>query len=242
MIHSFIISRMPRTRPTDRLDQLIEGAAKVFTARGYRRTQMADVAREMRVSPGTLYNYVESKEALFHLLIDRGFLEEPPEPLPTFPIPTPPPGATLKRLRERLEAGAALPQLDAALARHRVTDVGAELEGIVRELYSLIARNRHASALIERSALDWPELAALWFGEMRRGVLERLTRYLKRRVERGYFRPVPDTATAARLILEVIAWFAWHRHGDPFTQIDDKLAEETTVRFVMSALVSEETS
>src|SRR5918911_541542 len=60
---------MPRPRPPDRLEQLAESAVKVFTARGYRRAQMADVAREMGVAPGTLYLYVESKEALFDLAV-----------------------------------------------------------------------------------------------------------------------------------------------------------------------------
>lgn len=230
---------MPRTRPADRFDQLLACAAKVFTARGYRRTQMADIAQEMGVSPGTLYNYVESKEALFHLLIDRDFQTEPSEPPAALPLPTPPAGATLQRLRERLAADGVLPHLDAALARQRVTDARAELTGIVRELYALVARNRQASALIERSALDLPELAALWFGEMRRGILERLTYYLERRIERGHFRSVPDAATAARLIIEVIAFFAWHRHDNPFASIDDTRAEETTVHFVVSALVLE---
>src|SRR5215468_11219792 len=176
---------MPRTRPPDRFAQLIASAIKVFTARGYRRTQMADVAREMGVSPGTLYNYVESKEALFHLLIERAFRADHAAPPAQLPVPTPPPEATLKRLRERLAAEARFPQLDAALARQRVTNARAELDGVVRELYSLVAGNRQASALIERSALDRPELAAVWFGELRRGFLERLTQYLERRSERG---------------------------------------------------------
>jgi hypothetical protein len=42
------------------------------------------------------------------------------------------------------------------------------------------------------------------------------------------------------IILEIIAWFAWHRHGDPFTTIDDTLAENTTVHFIVSALVLED--
>jgi len=231
---------MPRTRPPDRLAQLIASAIKVFTTRGYRRTQMADVAREMGVSPGTLYNYVESKEALFHLLIERAFHKGHSVPPANLPLPTPPPEATLQLLRERLATEATFPRLDAALARQRVTNVRAELEGVVRELYSLVAGNYHASALIERSALDWPELAAVWFGELRRSILQRLTQYLERRIERGHFRPVPDAPTAARLILEVVAWFAWHRHEDVFSQIDDKLAEETTVHFVVSTLLREE--
>src|SRR5215468_12635515 len=101
---------MPRTRPPDRLDQLIASAIKVFTTRGYRRAQMADVARELGVSPGTLYNYVESKEALFHVIVERGFgsVATPPA---TYPVPTPPPGATLAALQRRFGKGVPLPAL-----------------------------------------------------------------------------------------------------------------------------------
>ncbi|HKW95305.1 MAG TPA: helix-turn-helix domain-containing protein, partial [Methylomirabilota bacterium] len=64
-------------RPPRPLTQLISAGLRVFTEKGYRRTQMADVAREMGVSPGTLYTYVHGKEALFHLLIDRALLDDP---------------------------------------------------------------------------------------------------------------------------------------------------------------------
>ena len=52
---------MARKRPEGRLDQLLNCATRVFIEKGYRRTQMADVAREMGVSAGTLYGYVEGK-------------------------------------------------------------------------------------------------------------------------------------------------------------------------------------
>jgi AcrR family transcriptional regulator len=48
----------------------------VFSRRGYRRTQMAEVAREMGVSPGNLYNYAEGKDALFHLVLRRGWASD----------------------------------------------------------------------------------------------------------------------------------------------------------------------
>ncbi len=137
------------------------------------RTQMADIAREMGVSPGTLYNYVEGKEALFHLLIDRALLEET-LPRPALPIATPPPGATVERLRERLMAAVALPRLGAALSRQRVRDPRGELEGIVRELYALVEKTRLAITLIERSALYLPELARLFYVEVRRDLLNRV--------------------------------------------------------------------
>src|ERR1700682_4298726 len=93
---------MARRRSQNRLAELIDAAIEVFVAKGYRRTQMADVARAASVSQGTLYNYVESKEALFALILDREFSNAP---LPTpkeLPIPPPPLEATVKRLRERM--------------------------------------------------------------------------------------------------------------------------------------------
>jgi AcrR family transcriptional regulator len=226
-------------RPKGRLGDIQEAALRVFMEKGYRRTQMADVARAMRVSPGTLYNYVQSKAALFHLVIDRAFLPRPPGALARLPIPAPPPGATIARLRQRLAEEAVLPALDAALGRNRPGDPRRELEGILGELHDLIARTRLAITLIERSALDLPELAALFFHEVRRGLLRRLEEYLHSRIAGGSFRPVPDAAAAARLLLEAIAWFAMHRHRDPDTTMSDEIARRTVLHFAVSALVKD---
>src|SRR5437016_8998183 len=118
MNDSVIISTM-RRRPPQGLDQLVTAAMRVFAEKGYRRAQMADVAREMGVAPGTLYGYVAGKEALFHLVVDRAFaLDGAPSKLP---IETPRPAATLARLRERLTEDTALPVLTAALRPTRGT-------------------------------------------------------------------------------------------------------------------------
>jgi AcrR family transcriptional regulator len=227
---------MPRARPADRLDQLVDCAARVFTARGYRRTQMADVARTLGIAPGTLYLYVESKEALFDLVVQRAFLEEPPGPPPTLPIPTPGPGVTLQHVRERFAREARLPALQAALARRRAPDPSAELAAVVRELYRMLARNRRGTQLLERSALDHPDLARLYVTRMRRGLIDRVTAYVARRIRQGALRRVPDTAAAARLIIETVAWFAMHRHGDADpTVTDERIAEETVVDALVHA-------
>ena len=80
---------MARRRPPDRLPQIIDAAIDVFIRKGYRRTQMSDVARAAGVSQGSLYNYVESKDALFYLIIDRGFTGAPLPATAEFPIRTP---------------------------------------------------------------------------------------------------------------------------------------------------------
>jgi len=54
---------MPRAIPKDRFQDLVEAASAVFLEQGYRRTQIADVAARMGLAKGSVYTYVESKEA-----------------------------------------------------------------------------------------------------------------------------------------------------------------------------------
>jgi AcrR family transcriptional regulator len=223
-------------RPIDRLDEVMTAALRIFGEKGYRRTQMADVAHEMGVSPGTLYRYVTGKEALFHLVIDRAFAGGRPDAPPSLPIPPPAPGATLARLRERLTADTALPALEAALGRARVPDTGAELRAVVEELYVMIERAWPGIVVLERSALELPELARVFYADTRRRLLDRLERYLGARMRAGRLRRVPPAA-AARFVVETVAWFAMHRHRDRFpSMIDDHTARTATLELIVGAL------
>ena len=127
--------------PDDRLERLVDCATEVFIEQGYARTQMADVATALGVAKGTLYLYVESKEALFDL-VARYADAEPPMQWPPLPVRTPKPGATVKYVRERLAQSGIPLALVKALAQRRTADIRAELEAITRELYEAVARNR----------------------------------------------------------------------------------------------------
>lgn len=230
---------MARRRPPDRFQQLSDAAMRVFGRKGLRRARMADIAREMGVSPGSLYNYVESKEALFGWLIDRGGEEGPIAAPSRLPLPSPLPGQLEQRLRERLDAGFRLASLDAAIARRRVANARAELEGILREFWELVARTRGPIAVVERSALDLPQLFAIWFVGARRAFFARVTRYVERRAQSGHFRPVADPAVAARFLLESVVFFARHRHGDPDPGLlpGDEAVRETVIPMLVASLM-----
>jgi AcrR family transcriptional regulator len=106
---------MPRRPALERLDALIETATQLFIEKGYRRAQMADVTQAMGLSPGAVYRYVESKEALFDLVVRAA---APPGMTPAdlpLPLPPPPPRATLAFLRQVLPHEEQLPALEAAL-------------------------------------------------------------------------------------------------------------------------------
>jgi AcrR family transcriptional regulator len=231
---------MARETPPDRIAQLVRAAAQVFIEQGYRRTQMADVATALGVAKGTLYLYVESKEALFDLVARHADVVPPFENPPTLPIPTPRPGQTLRYVRERLAKNQAPHALLEALKRRRVIDARKEVEAIAGELYDTLARNRVGIKLIDSSARDYPELAKLWFEGARRGVLDLLTQYLEDRFRRRLLRPAPEPAVAARVVLETLVFWAVHRHWDAAPQpVTEDVARETALHFIVSALVKE---
>jgi len=231
---------MPRSIPKDRFQDLVEAATAVFLEQGYRRTQVADVAARMGLAKGSVYTYVESKEALFDCVLrhaDHSGRIDVPEQLP---VATPPPETTVEMVQRRLAEEGTLPVLTAALSRARVANVSAELETVLGELYDTLARHRTAIKLLDRCASDYPELAKLWYGAGREGALSLLGRYLDDRARRGRLRRFEDGAIAARIVLETLVFWAVHHHWDPSPQaVDEGSARRTVLFFLIAALLKE---
>ena len=227
---------MPRLPASERLVALAIAAAGVFGCRGYRGTRTAEVAARAGMSAGSLFTYVESKEALFHLVFLHGLGLLPDRPA-ALPLSTPGPGETFALLEQAL-AEAPVPRIRAALAEDEPADVAHELRGIIEERYDVIERYWPLLAVIERCAAEIPELEALWFGGARAGSYAELGQYLERRMATGLLRPMPDVTVAARVVTESVAWFAWHRHqGRDAALYDDQTARRTVIEFVCSALM-----
>src|SRR5512138_1497587 len=93
---------MARAIPPERLRQLIEVATRIFVERGYRPTQMADVADALGVAKGTVYGYVESKEALFDAAVRFADDLEAAPATDALPLRSPPAGSTVAFVRARL--------------------------------------------------------------------------------------------------------------------------------------------
>ncbi len=230
---------MARKVPADRIEKLIDCAADVFIEQGYRRTQMDDVAAALGVAKGTLYLYVDSKEALFDLVAR---FADGPRPLPNplkLPVPTPRGGTTVRYVRERLSRHQVPQTLTSALAARGVADGRAELGAITAELYDTLSANRRGIKLLDRSARDLPKLAALWFEGARGGLIQALRSYLDDRARRGLLRAFPDTGVAARITIETLVFWAVHRHWDPQPQIvDQAAARDTVIQFIVHSLAN----
>jgi AcrR family transcriptional regulator len=226
-----------RMSPEKRLAQIAAAATRVFGRLGYQRTHMADVAAAAGLSSGALYTYVESKEALFHLVFARVW-GAPLSEEPKLPLVAPPFDETLEVIRAGLRRSLATPQLRAAIDSPAPADVRAELLGIVAERYDTIELSWPLMAVIERGAVDLPALDEFYFQRGRRSYLAQLTRYVEQRSATGHFRASYEPSVAARAVTEVITWFAWHRHEDrDAAMYRDDQARRTVVQFVCAALL-----
>jgi AcrR family transcriptional regulator len=228
-----------RAIPEDRFTQLIEVATRIFIAHGYRLTQMADVAERLGVAKGTLYGYVESKEALFDAAVRFADGHAQLPAIVDLPLRTPAPGQTVEYIRQRIAAESAEMVLLQVVAGKRVIrDVRSELEAVLSDLYRRIARNRLALKLVDRCAADYPDLARAWFVQGRSAQLQLLVELLESRAARRRYRRIAQPQVVARTVLEAVAFWALHRHFDPAPQaIDDAAAESALIDLIAHGLL-----
>ncbi|MCS6797759.1 MAG: TetR/AcrR family transcriptional regulator [Myxococcota bacterium] len=64
-------SRRAEAARDRRRTRILETALKLFAERGYHATHVSDIIDAAGVARGTFYLYFESKEAIFHALLDR---------------------------------------------------------------------------------------------------------------------------------------------------------------------------
>jgi AcrR family transcriptional regulator len=227
---------MSRVPASERLASIATAATEVFGRAGYRGTRTADVAAKAGMSAGLLFTYVESKEALFHLVFLHGLGLMPQTP-PELPLPTPEPRETIALIGRALRE-IPVPRLRAALAGDEPADAGQELREIIEEIYDQYVRYWPLLAVIERCAAELPELDAAWFGGARADIYADLREYLERGMASRRLRQMPHAMAAARVITESVAWFARQfREARDSALYDDQTARRTVIEFVCAALV-----
>ena len=65
--------------PVINRDRLLDSARRIFAARGFAATTLADIAAELQVTPAALLRHAESKEALFRAAMERDERVQPPQ-------------------------------------------------------------------------------------------------------------------------------------------------------------------
>jgi AcrR family transcriptional regulator len=64
-------ARGPVVRATQQRERILRAARRCFVRRGFHAASMADIAETAEMSPGLIYRYFPSKNAIVHAIIDR---------------------------------------------------------------------------------------------------------------------------------------------------------------------------
>lgn len=202
----------------------------MFTRQGWRLAQVADIAATARVAAGTVYLYAADKPALVDLAIRAAArLELPGE------AELPSRADLAATLRQALDARMALPRLQA------VAEGGAigpdTLETLLAELYDLLARERRLVLLLDRLTPELAEVAEGYGRMLRAAAFARLTEAVARLAAAGHARRDLHAEAAPRAVLEMLAWMAMRRPGDPLPPAcDDATARSTALALAVAGL------
>jgi AcrR family transcriptional regulator len=217
----------------DRTRDVARAALACFSHGGYRLTQIAHVAERMNVSVGTIYRYVESKEALFHIAALEAAGELPDD----MDLPV-----TVSGLDETIAAIGAMaareplwPVLRVAVERPPPPDVKAEARAIADELYATISARAAVISLLDGCAQEIPRLADIFNRQIRHRLMgDLMTWALSRDLVPGGRKA--DAEALTRGAMEAIAWLAKTRQNDPTAAaIGEPQARAAAVRIFTNA-------
>lgn len=226
---------MARIADPQTLDRIIDSARSIFIADGYQHARIDVIAQLAGVSVGTIYRYVEGKEALFELVLrrvvgDRGAVALP-RPFRAGHAP-----ALVTDMRHRLAESAPFARLRVAANTDSPADAAGEFADIVRAIYRWYVEYGDALSLIARCARDRPDLAAM-DDALRRDLYGLLTRYVERRMTSGIVRPLPDANLAAWVLAMNCAAVAAEREASRSAQATEDSAETTLIGLMKSAFL-----
>lgn len=227
------VATIRRRKSVGSTRDVARAALACFTEGGFRLTQIAHVSERMGVSVGSLYRYVESKEALFYIAALEA-VDQLPDTLPT-PVKVAGLQDTVAAMGGLISRERLWPVLKAAIKGAVAGDVKAEARAVAGELYDAISARARLISLLDRCAGDIPELAELFDRQIRRRLMNDLMTWIKRRRLRPGAKQA-DFEALTRGAMEAIAWLAKTRlHDRTASAITEDQAREAAVRIFANA-------
>jgi len=156
--------------------RIIAAAVACFAEKGFHKTSMRDIFKEAELSPGAVYNYFESKEAIIEAVCQLGRQEH----------------QSIFQ-QQNLANGDLEAQVDAGLNGYREMLFGIPM----REAWL------RADIMFTAEALINPDLAKTGTANYQM-IIEHLTAIAQRWIERGWVRPEHDAAAIAQVMFATV--------------------------------------
>ncbi len=215
----------------NRLKLFYDAGSYLFINKGFARTQIKDIAREIGLSTGMLYQYFTSKrDILSYILkctIDPSVLEQDYE----YPIAS----DLFKDLEDEIKLAFESNQMQ--LGIHLASQAEEyPLADMFSDAYDVISKYGTGCLIIEHNTGDLKELAG-YYRDYRRRYFEQIKQYVEIYIRKGEFREVEDVFYSTRAIVEIMAWWGMHIMNDAF-DIDRTITKEKAKSICMDVLLN----
>ncbi|WRS28441.1 helix-turn-helix domain-containing protein [Oscillospiraceae bacterium MB08-C2-2] len=213
----------------NRINLIFDAASQLFINKGYARTQMKDIAKEIGLSTGMLYVYFTGKRDLLSFLL-KGTME-PEFVTQEFELPIP--SALFDSLDDAIME--AFEENTKAFSSHLNDISNYPLEQMLSDAFDVISKYGIGCLLIEKNPDDLGKLTE-FYKEYRQKFYHQVLSYITQYMESGTFRPVEYPQHVTRLIIETLSWWGMHIANDAF-ETQKNLTVETAKSICMDNLL-----
>ncbi|WP_349674142.1 helix-turn-helix domain-containing protein [Lacrimispora sp.] len=213
----------------NRMKLIFDTASHLFINKGYSRTQMKDIAKEIGLSTGMLYVYFTGKRELLSFLlkatIDPSFITQ------EFELPI------QSQLFDNLdlEIMEAFEQNTKLFSAHLDDITNYPLEQMLSNAFDVISKYGIGCLLIEKNPDDLGKLTA-YYREYRQEFYNQVLSYITQYIQDGTCRQIEYPQYVARLIIETMSWWGMHITNDAY-EIQKDISVETAKSICMDSLL-----
>ncbi|MCQ4637298.1 TetR/AcrR family transcriptional regulator [Anaerovorax odorimutans] len=213
----------------NRMDVIFQAASHLFINKGYARTQMKDIAKEIGLSTGMLYVYFGGKEDLLNFImkgaIDPDFINR------EFELPIDP-GVFVSLEEEIMEV---FENNTKEFASHLDDLDQYPLEQMLSDAFDIISRYGIGCLMIEKNPDALKKLVDI-YKEYRKCFFDQMLDYVTGYIKNGTFREAEHIQYCVQLIIETLSWWGMHIMNDAF-ELEKDLPVETAKKVCLDNLI-----
>lgn len=213
----------------NRMRSIFDAASHLFINKGYARTQIKDIAKEIGLSTGMLYVYFTGKRDILNFIlkgtIDQAFITQ------EFELPI------RSELFDSLdnEIMNAFEENTKAFSSHLDNITEYPLEQMLSDAFDVISKYGIGCLLIENNPDDLRKLT-VYYKEYRKNFYGQVLSYITQYIQTGTFRRVEHPQYITRLIIETLSWWGMHITNDAY-EIQKDIPIETAKAVCMDNLL-----